>query len=108
MFEFFSRPEIEGITIGFLTFVIIGTFHPIVIKAEYYFSHKIWWVFLLAGIVSLVFAYLAKTTLLSAILAIVGFSCFWSIIEIRQQAERVRKGWFPRNPKRKYDFDEDN
>ena len=103
MLEFLSLPEIQGITIGFLTFVIIGTFHPIVIKAEYYFSHKIWWVFLLA----VVFAYLAKTTLLSAILAIVGFSCFWSIIEIRQQAERVRKGWFPRNPKRKYDFDED-
>lgn len=107
MLEFLNLPEIQGIAIGFLTFVIIGTFHLIVIKAEYYFSHKIWWVFLLAGIVSLVFAYLAKTTLLSAILAIVGFSCFWSIIEIRQQAERVRKGWFPRNPKRKYDFDED-
>ena len=56
MLEFLSLPEIQGITIGFLTFVIIGTFHPIV---------------------------------------------------IRQQAERVRKGWFPRNPKRKYDFDED-
>ena len=107
MFDFLNIPEIKGITIGFLTFVIICTFNTIVIKAEYYFSHKIWWVFLLAGIVSLVFAYLAKTTLLSAILAIVGFSCFWSIIEIRQQAERVRKGWFPRNPKRKYDFDED-
>ena len=39
MLEFLNLPEIQGITIGFLTFVIIGTFHPIVIKAEYYFSH---------------------------------------------------------------------
>ena len=58
MLDFLSLPEIQGITIGFLTFVIIGIFHPIVIKAEYYFGHKIWWVFLLTGIVSLVFAYL--------------------------------------------------
>jgi hypothetical protein len=34
---------------------------------------------------------------------VVGFSCFWSIHEIIEQRERVRKGWFPRNPRRKAD-----
>ena len=30
--------------------------------------------------------------------------CFWSIKEVFEQRERVRKGWFPKNPKRKYPF----
>ena len=28
-----------------------------------------------------------------------------SILEIFEQQERVRKGWFPKNPRRKYPFD---
>ena len=30
----------------------------------------------------------------------------WGIKEMKEQQERVRKGWFPRNPKRKYPWDE--
>ena len=37
----------ESIIIAAATFFIIGFFHPIVIKAEYYFSKKIWPVFLI-------------------------------------------------------------
>ena len=33
-----------------------------------------------------------------------AFSCFWSIKEVLEQRERVRKGWYPKNPKRKYPF----
>jgi hypothetical protein len=29
-----------------------------------------------------------------------SFSCFWSILELFEQRERVRKGWFPKKPKR--------
>ena len=36
----------------------------------------------------------------AATLAVVGFSCLWSIGELKEQEERVRKGWFPANPKR--------
>ena len=39
-----------GIIVGLATFLIIGIFHPIVIKAEYYLGIKCWWMFLLAGI----------------------------------------------------------
>ncbi|MBQ5683504.1 MAG: DUF4491 family protein, partial [Peptococcaceae bacterium] len=28
---------------------------------------------------------------------------FWSIGELKEQRERVEKGWFPKNPNRKYD-----
>jgi hypothetical protein len=36
------------------------------------------------------------------LLAVVAFSCFWSILEVFEQRERVRKGWFPANPRRSY------
>ena len=38
----------------------------------------------------------------SVILGVTGFSSFWGIGEIFEQRKRVEKGWFPRNPKRKY------
>ncbi|WP_304479102.1 DUF4491 family protein, partial [uncultured Muribaculum sp.] len=43
----------------------------------------------------------------STILGVVGFSSFWTIKEIFEQQERVRKGWFPRNPNRRYPWDND-
>lgn len=31
-----------GLIVGAMSFIIIGVFHPIVIKCEYYFSAKGW------------------------------------------------------------------
>lgn len=90
-----------GIIIGIATFFIIGLFHPIVIKGEYYFGVKLWWVFLVVGIVATVASLLVADVLLSTLLAVVGASSFWSIKELFEQRERVRKGWFPKNPNRK-------
>ena len=42
--------------------------------------------------------------MLSPILGVVGCSCLWSILEIFEQKERVKKGWFPMNPKRKDEY----
>ena len=89
-----------GIIIGIITFFCIGIFHPIVIKAEYYFGAGCWWAFLLAGIACIVGSLLSGSMILSTILGVVAFSCFWSILELFKQRERVRKGWFPENPKR--------
>jgi hypothetical protein len=36
----------------------------------------------------------------SAILAILGFTMLWSIGELKHQAKRMEKGWFPKNPYR--------
>ncbi|MCM1429289.1 MAG: DUF4491 family protein [Clostridium sp.] len=91
----------EGLLIGAATFFIIGLFHPLVIKGEYYFGQKCKWAFLIAGILFLLATLIAKTTLCSSLLGVTAFSCFWSIKEIADQGERVRKGWFPANPKRK-------
>jgi branched-subunit amino acid transport protein len=91
----------SGVEIGAATFLIIGLFHPLVIKAEYYIGVKSWWLFLLLGIVAGVASLLVHNLILSILLGVVAFSSFWSIGEVFEQRKRVQKGWFPKNPKRK-------
>ena len=87
-----------GIIIGLATFLAIGLFHPLVIKAEYYLGFRCWWMFLVAGILFGAASLLVENVILSTILGVVAFSSFWSIHELVQQRERVRKGWFPEGP----------
>lgn len=95
----------SGLGIGVATFLIIGLFHPVVVKAEYYFGTRSWWMFLALGVVGVVASLLVRDIFISSILGVFAFSSFWTIKEIFEQQERVKKGWFPRNPKRKYPFD---
>lgn len=90
-----------GIIIGVATFLVIGLFHPLVIKAEYYIGVRSWWLFLLAGIAAAVASLLVGNLFVSIILGVVAFSSFWSIGEVFAQKKRVEKGWFPANPNRK-------
>ena len=87
-----------GIIIGLATFLTIGVFHPIVIKAEYYLGTRCWWMFLLAGIIFGAISLIISNLIVSTILGVTAFSCFWSILELKEQKERVRKGWFPAGP----------
>ncbi len=91
----------SGIIIGVATFLIIGLFHPLVIKAEYYIGVKSWWLFMLLGILSAMASLLVADLILSILLGVVAFSSFWSIGEVFQQKKRVEKGWFPANPRKK-------
>ncbi len=95
----------SGIIIGFFGFLIIGIFHPIIIKCEYYFSDRVWYIFFILGIITLIISFLVENVILSGILGILSFVLFWSIRELKQQTERVKKGWFPKNPSRKYEGD---
>lgn len=90
-----------GIIIGIIAFAIIGVFHPIVIKCEYYFSDRVWPVFLVLGLLSLAGSLFIGSTTLSAVLGILGCTLLWAIHELKEQRERVEKGWFPSNPNRK-------
>lgn len=90
----------QGLAIGACTFLIIGLYHPLVIKGEYYFGLKVNYAFALAGVIASTLALITTSTFWSAILAVVAFSSFWGIKEVYEQRERVRKGWFPANPKR--------
>ena len=105
--EFLSIHSLLGLVLGICTFLVIGVFHPIVIKCEYYFGTRCWWFFLLLGIVCIVLSCMVETVLWSALLGVTAFSSFWSILEIFEQQKRVQKGWFPRNPRRTYPFDKE-
>lgn len=93
----------NGIIIAVATFGIIGLFHPIVIKAEYYWGVNCWPLFAIVGVALLVLSLFISDILLAAVIGVTGCSALWSILEIFEQRERVRKGWFPKNPKRNYD-----
>ena len=90
-----------GIVTAVICFVCIGIFHPIVIKAEYYLSARCWPLFLLAGIVFLAASLMIGNLYLSAAMGVTGCSCLWCILELKEQEKRVKKGWFPKNPRRK-------
>lgn len=44
--------------------------------------------------------------LISSLLGVFSFSSFWTIKELFEQRERVLKGWFPMNPKRKEEYNQ--
>ena len=93
-----------GLAIGISTFLIIGIFHPIVIKAEYYWGTKCWWVFLLLGIAGVIASMYVDNIFIASLLGVFAFSSFWTIKETFDQEKRVKKGWFPKNPNRTYKF----
>lgn len=91
-----------GIIIGGSVFLMIGIFHPIVIKAEYYYGTKCWPIFALVGLLTLIGSILISSTVWSVLLGSFAFSCFWSILELFEQKKRVERGWFPKNPNLPY------
>ncbi|MCL2283084.1 MAG: DUF4491 family protein [Fibromonadales bacterium] len=91
--------DFSGIIVGFGTFLIIGILHPVVIKGHYYFGTKCWPVFALLGVASCATSLLTGNLVISILLAVLGFSLFWTIHELFEQEKRVKKGWFPANPK---------
>lgn len=93
--------SINGLIIGLATFLIIGLFHPLVIKGEYYVGKKLWPAFLIMGVIFIILSLLFDQVIISSILGVTGFSCLWSIQEIIEQEARVKKGWFPANPNKK-------
>ena len=97
--QFIETYNLTGIIIGLATFLIIGFFHPLVVKGEYYFGVKCWWAFLILGIVGIVAAIMIQQIILSTLCGVIAFSSFWSIGEIFEQKKRVEKGWFPKKKK---------
>jgi hypothetical protein len=82
--------------IGLGTFVIIGIFHPLVVKGEYYFGVGCWWVFLLMGLLGVSLTFIVDNVILSSLSGVFGFSSFWGIGELFSQRRRVERGWFPK------------
>ena len=104
MEDLLTEYRVAGLALGICTFLIIGLFHPIVIKAEYYWGTRCWWVFLLLGLGGVAASVCVSDLFVSSLLGVFAFSSFWTIKEVFDQEKRVRKGWFPKNPRRKYKF----
>ena len=98
---FLIEHKLYGLIVGAFTFLIIGLFHPLVIKAEYYLGTKSACIFLFAGIICIISSIVVSSLLFSVFLGVTAFSSLWSIGEIYHQKKRVEKGWFPANPKKK-------
>lgn len=77
----------SGILIGLFSFAVIGIFHPIVIKCEYYFTSRVWPVFLATGLLFLTISLLTDAVVVSSCFGVAGFACLWSIGELREQAQ---------------------
>lgn len=93
-----------GILIAICTFLTIGLWHPIVIKTEYYFGTRIWWVYLVTGILCICGSICIANTIISSIVGVFGASALWGIGELFAQRKRVERGWFPMNPDRKNEY----
>ena len=93
--------NINGLLVGAATFLLIGCFHVVVVKTEYYFTKNVWPVFALVGAGFLVLSLFLSDFAASSVAAVFGITCLWSIKELFEQEKRVEKGWFPRNPRRK-------
>ena len=92
MMEFLETYHLVGIVVGAATFLIIGVFHPFVIKGEYYFG--------VSGVAALAASLWVENLILSILLAVWGASSLWGIGELFEQRERVAKGWFPKREKK--------
>lgn len=96
-----SGLNFAGVAVGLCTFLIIGVFHPLVIKGYYYLGLKCRWIFLTVGVLALAGCLFVTNDIVSIVLGVTAFSCFWSILEVNAQKKRVERGWFPANPKHK-------
>ena len=90
--DWLAEYHLTGIVIGISTFIIIGLFHPIVIKAEYYWGTRCWWIFLILGIVGIVGSLFITDILITTLLGVFSFSSFWTNKEEFDQLKQVLKG----------------
>ena len=96
-----KKYNFKGIVLGAVSFLIIGIWHPIVIKGEYHWgAKKCAPLFAGIGAACMALSLRLKNVMANTAVALFGFSALWWILEVKEQEERVEKGWFPANPKR--------
>jgi len=89
-----------GIILGFAMLCLIGLGFLWVIKLEYFFGAKIWKWILALGILTCIASLWVPYFWISSLMGIFGGSVVWGATELPEQEKRVRRGLFPRNPKR--------
>lgn len=56
---------------------------------------------MICGLIGAVLSLISDNYIVSILLGVFSFSCFWSIKEVFDQRKRVEKGWFPKRNKDK-------
>ncbi|MCB4791455.1 MAG: DUF4491 family protein [Elusimicrobia bacterium] len=81
---------------GLSMIVLTGLGHIMVIKGEYYFGTKLWYLFLITGIICLGASLFVANAIISVVLGIAAATLLWGILELFHQRERVKKGYYPK------------
>ena len=89
-----------GLIIAGLTLCSIGLGFLWVIKLEYHLGAKVAWPVGLLGGAVVLGALFASSFWAAAVLGVVGGTIVWGATELPDQAERVERGLFKKNPKR--------
>ena len=92
----FMSLNFSGLAIGLATFLSMALGRWSVIKAEYYFTKKIWVAYLVSGLALTLFSLILESYVWSVVAGVAAFVLFWGIIEVFEQEKRVEKGWFPK------------
>lgn len=93
--------NLTGLWLGLFMLFVIGFGFFWVIKVEYYLGAHVWKAVLAGGLLVCLVSLWMPSFTVSALLGIFGGSLVWGATELPAQAERVKKGQFPANPKRK-------
>lgn len=91
----------NGLIVGIGTFLLIGVFHILVIKREFYFGKESWLVFAGAGIVAVALSTVIQNETASALVAVFGITCLWSIKELFEQENTGQKRLVSEQPEQK-------
>jgi hypothetical protein len=89
-----------GLSIGMLTFFIIGLGFVWVIRGERYFGY-LWWPYVMgAGAICVAVSFFISNDYLSAFVGATGGSLLWGSTELKEQAVRAELGWYPFHEKK--------
>jgi hypothetical protein len=93
--------NLTGIYLGLYMLFVITIGFVWVIKLEYYLGAQVWRAVLGLGILVCLVSLFLPDFMTSALVGIFGGSMVWGATELPGQEERVQRGLFPSNPKRK-------
>jgi hypothetical protein len=86
-----------GILLGLLTLLTIGLGFIWVIRAERYLGY-LWWPYILGlGLLLVIGSLFVSSNWGSALLGVFGASLIWGSTELKGQAMRAERGWYPWN-----------
>ena len=95
-----------GILFGLFTILAIGIGFVWVIKLEYCVGAHVAKAVMALGMMLILVSLLTPDFVLSAIIGILGGTVIWGSTELPPQAERVARGLFPANPRKRVQGDQ--